>query len=106
MAAGLDSARGWSVVLAGALASGTAFGTVYTFGAFFDAMVTDLDAGRGSTALVFAVTLLLFFGCGVVSGPLADRHGPRRLVIPGAVLIAAGLALTSRVHSVAPGYLT
>jgi MFS family permease len=102
----LDSARGWRVVVAGAVASGTAFGTVYTFGAFFDAMVEEFDAGRGSTALVFGVTLLLFFGFGAVSGPLSDRMGPRRLVLAGTVLLAAGLALTSRVDSVAMGYLT
>ncbi|MDQ3385025.1 MAG: MFS transporter, partial [Actinomycetota bacterium] len=76
------------------------------FGAFFEAMVEDLDAGRGSTALVFGVTLLLFFGFGVVSGPLADRFGPRRLVLGGALLLSAGLALTSRVDAVAAGYLT
>jgi MFS family permease len=104
--AALDSRRGWAVVAAGALASGTAFGTVYTFGAFFDAMADDLDAGRGSTALVFGVTLLLFFGFGAVSGPLADRYGPRRLVLGGALLVSAGLALTSRVDAVAAGYLT
>lgn len=102
----LDSRRGWSVAAAGALASGTAFGTVYTFGAFFEAMVLDLDAGRGSTALVFGVTLLLFFGFGVVSGPLADRFGPRRLVLAGAVLLASGLAATSRVDGIAAGYVT
>lgn len=102
----LDSRRGWTVVAAGALASGTAFGTVYTFGAFFEAMAEDLDAGRGSTALVFGVTLLLFFGFGVVSGPLADRFGPRRLVLGGALLVSTGLALTSQVDAVAAGYLT
>ena len=102
----LDSRRGWAVVAAGAVASGTAFGTVYTFGAFFDAMAEDLDAGRGSTALVFGVTLLLFFGFGVVSGPLADRFGPRRLVLGGALLVSTGLALTSRVDVVGAGYLT
>ena len=104
--AALDSPRAWSVAAAGALASGTAFGTAYTFGAFFDAMAHDLDASRGSTALMFGVTLLLFFGLGVVSGPLADRFGPRRLMVSGAVLIGGGLALTSRVDSVVEAYLT
>ena len=94
------------MALAGAVASGTAFGTVYTFGAFFDAMADDLDAGRGSIALVFGITLFLFFGFGIVSGPLADRFGPRRPALVGAVLIAAGLAATSRVDDVALGYLT
>ena len=102
----VDSPRAWSVAAAGALASGTAFGTSYTFGAFFDAMADDLDAGRGSTALMFGVTLLLFFGLGVVSGPLADRFGPRRLVLAGAVLMCLGLLLTSRVDDVLAGYAT
>lgn len=102
----VDSGRAWLVAVAAAVASGTAFGTVYTFGAFFEAMVGDLDAGRGSTALMFGVTLLLFFGLGVVSGPLADRFGPRLLVVAGAVIIAAGMTLTSRVDSIGAGYLT
>lgn len=89
-----------------AVASGTGFGTAYTFGAFFDAMAEDFGAGRGATALVFGITLLLFFGLGVVSGPLSDRVGPRRLVLAGAVLVAGGLVLTSKVNDVSLGYLT
>lgn len=71
-----------------------------------DLLADDLDAGRGSTALIFGLTLFLFFGVGVVSGPLADRFGPRRLMLLGAVLLSAGLALTSRVDSVVEGYAT
>ena len=102
----VDSTRGWAVVIAGAVGAGVAFGTVYTFGAFFDAMVDDFGVGRGPTALVFGVTLLAFFGTGVVLAPLADRLGPRRLVLGGAVLLPLGLVLTSRVDSVVGGYVT
>lgn len=102
----LDSRRAWAVATGAAIASGTGFGTAYTFGAFFDAMVVDFGAGRGATALVFGITLLLFFGVGIVSGPLSDRVGARRLVIVGAVLISSGLVLTSRVDSVYLGYVT
>lgn len=101
-----DSRRAWTVAAGAAVASGTGFGTAYTFGAFFDAMATDFGTGRGATALVFGVTLLLFFGLGIVSGPLSDRVGPRRLVVVGAVLIAAGLVITSRVDSVVVGYVS
>jgi len=94
------------VVIAGAVGSGAPFGTVYTFGAFFDAMVDDFDAVRGPTALVFGVTLLAFFGTGLVAGPLADRLGPRRLVLAGVVLLPLGLVLTSRVDTVVGGYFT
>jgi MFS family permease len=104
--AAIDSRRGWTVAVGAAVASGTGFGTVYAFGAFFDAMGDDLASGRGAVALVFGVTLFLFFGMGAVSGPLADRFGPRGLALAGAALVSGGLAASSRVDSVVMGYLT
>ena len=102
----LDSGRAWRVAAGAGIASGTAFGTAYTFGPFSDAMADDFGSGRGPTALVFGITLLLFFGLGVISGPLADRVGARRLVVVGGGLIAGGVALTSQVDSIYTGYLT
>ncbi|MEO1061253.1 MAG: MFS transporter [Actinomycetota bacterium] len=101
-----DSARGWLVVVAIAVSGALSFGTAYTFGTFFDAMADEFDAGRGSTALVFAITLLLFFGTGVISGPLSDRVGPRRLVAIGGVLLVGGLLATSQVQVLWLGYFT
>jgi MFS family permease len=95
------------VVVAGAaLANAVGFGTAYSFGAFFDAMADDLDAGRGATAFVFGITLFFFFGLGAVSGNVADRIGPRPLLVAGAVLMASGLALTSQVEQLWLGYCT
>lgn len=101
-----DTPRAWRVAAGAAIASGTGFGTAYTFGPFADAMADDFGSGRGPTALVFGITLVLFFGLGVVSGPLADRVGARRLVIGGGLLVVSGLALTSQVDSIYLGYLT
>lgn len=102
----IDSPRAWSVAVAAGLANGVAFGTAYTFGAFFEAMAREFDAGRGSTALIFGLTLLLFFGFGIVSGPLSDRYSPRLLLVVGGTLFCGGLVATSRVDHVAWGYLT
>lgn len=102
----LDSARAWRIAAGAAIASGAGFGTAYTFGPFSEAMAEDFGSGRGPTALVFGITLLLFFGLGVVSGPLADRVGARRLVFFGGSLVAGGIALTSQVDSIYAGYLT
>jgi predicted MFS family arabinose efflux permease len=102
----IDSRRAWTVAVAGGLANGVAFGTAYTFGAFFEAMADEFHASRGSTALIFGVTLLLFFGFGVVSGPLSDRYSPRSLLLVAGVLFCGGLVATSQVHHVSLGYLT
>jgi MFS family permease len=101
-----DSRKAWRVAAGAAVASGTSFGTAYTFGPFSEAMAEDFGSGRGPTALVFGITLLLFFGLGVVSGPISDRVGARRLVVGGGILIAGGLALTSQVGSIYLGYVT
>lgn len=101
-----DSARAWTVAVAAAVAGSVTFGTAYTFGTFFDSMAEEFGAGRGSTALVFSITLLLFFGTGVVSGPVSDRIGPRWLVASGGALLVAGLLATSRVEELWLGYLT
>ena len=102
----IDSPTAWTVAVAAAVVNGVAFGSVYTFATFFDAMATEFGAGRGPTSIVFAVTLFLFFGAGAGSGFLADRYGPRPLVWVGGAMFAGGLLLTSRVDVLWHGYLT
>ncbi|MGI9614226.1 MAG: MFS transporter [Acidimicrobiales bacterium] len=103
---GIDSLRGWKVAVAAAVTNGVAFGTVYTFGTFFEAMADELGSGLGSTSVVFAITLFLFFGTGAASGFLADRYGPRPLVWVGGAMFSGGLLLTSQVEVLWHGYLT
>lgn len=102
----IDSPRAWAIAVVAAIVNGVAFGTVYTFGRFFEAMADEFGAGRGPTAIVFAVTLFLFFGTGAASGILADRYGPRPLVWVGGALFVTGLILTSRVDELWHGYFT
>ncbi len=102
----LDSPRAWVAAVGAAGANGVAFGTAYTFGTYFESMASEFGSERGSTALLFGVTLFFFFGFGIVSGPLSDRFGHDRLLAAGAILFVSGLVLTSRVDQVAVGYLT
>ena len=84
----------------------TVFGVAYSFGAFFNPMARELGSGHGATAGVFAITAFLWFSLGAVTGPLADRFGPRKVVLVGAVFLSGGLYLTSLVKRVEIGYLT
>lgn len=92
--------------MAVALSNGVAFGTAYTFGTFFDSMADEFGASRGSTAVTFGITLLFFFGVGVISGPLSDRVGSHRLLAVGGTVFVLGLLATSRVHNLYLGYVT
>lgn len=102
----IDSPKAWRAAFASSVIIAVSFGTVYAFGAFFDAMAEEFDAGLGSTAIVFAVTAFLFFGTGAASGFLADKWGPRPLVLIGGTLFVAGLYATSHASQLWHGYLT
>ena len=80
------------------------FGNAYSFGAFLPSLQHDFAASRGSVSLVFAFAGFLYFGLGVISGPLADRWGARRFAVLGMILVAIGLALASVARSLIEVY--
>jgi MFS family permease len=86
---------GWWVVAAAFAITFLGFGSAYTFSAFLEPLQRDFGASRGSVSSVFSLAGFLYFGLGIVSGPLADRFGPRPLVVSGMVLLGVGLALAS-----------
>ncbi len=102
----LDSRRAWLTVVAAFFASGVTLGTAYSFGAFFESMSEEFDAAKGATAVIFGLTTCLFFSLSMITGRLADRFGPRLVLVIGAVAMFVGLIATSRVQSLGVGYIT
>jgi MFS family permease len=102
----VDGRHAWAVCIAVSVSVGLGFGIAYSFGTFFKEMADEFDASRGTTALAFGFTILLFFGLGIVTGPLSDRYGIHRLLLAAAVVMSLGLFLTSRVDQLWLGFLT
>jgi MFS family permease len=96
---------GWFVVAAAFAVTFVGFGSAYTFSAFVDSLQSDFGASRGSVALVFSLAGFLYFGLGLISGPLADRWGARRLVFIGMLLTGLGLVLAGTARSLTGVYL-
>lgn len=84
----------------------TVFGVAYSFGEFFGPMAEEFDTDRSETAFFFAITTFAYFMIGIVSGRIADRIGPRPVVIFGGTAMTIGLLLTAEVESIQAGYLT
>jgi len=84
----------------------TVFGVAHSFGEFFGPMADEFGTDRSETALFFALTTFAYFALGIVTGRIADRHGPRRVVAFGATAMTIGLLLTAEVESLQVGYLT
>ena len=107
LASGMKEGRqAWLVVCAAFASMFTVFGAVYSFGAFFEPMAREFGIGQGLTSVLFAVTAFTYFGLGALSGAVADRLGPRRVVLAGALAMAAGLALTAVSPSFCIGCVT
>ncbi|MBR8347572.1 MFS transporter [Burkholderia ambifaria] len=96
---------GWYVVAAAFAVTFVGFGSAYTFSAFVESLQRDFAASRGQISLVFSLAGFLYFGFGIVSGPLADRFGSRRLAVAGMLLTAAGLAAAGTAHTLLQVYV-
>jgi MFS transporter, OFA family, oxalate/formate antiporter len=96
--------HGWLVVAGAFAVTFVGFGSAYTFSAFVESLQRDFGASRGSVSLVFSLAGFLYFGLGVVSGPLADRWGARRLAVAGMVLTGLGLAIASAARNLVEVY--
>ena len=82
---------GWWVVAGAFLCMMTGYAVAYSFAAFFGALESEFGASRGETSLVFSISAFLYFLLGFPAGLIADRAGPRPVVIGGLLLIAVGL---------------
>src|SRR5262245_47253065 len=90
---------GWVVVAAGALLGCVAMGSTFSLAVFLQPI--SAATGWSRTGVSLAMTLV-FINMGVGGffwGALTDRFGPRIVVLSGAVLLGAGLALASRATS-------
>jgi OFA family oxalate/formate antiporter-like MFS transporter len=95
---------GWVVVAAAFAITFVGFGSAYSFSAFVESLQRDFGASRGSVSLVFSLAGFLYFALGVISGPLADRWGAKRLAILGMLLAGFGLILASQARTLVEVY--
>ena len=100
-----DSGAGWLVVLSAFIAGFVVFGVMYSFGVFFTPMEAEFHASRTATSAFFAITGMLFYFFGSITGRLSDRFGPQPVVAAGAVIMGAGLIITATAPRMWIGYL-
>jgi len=97
---------GWWVVAGAFAVMFMGFGAAYAFGSFFHSLRDEFGATRREISLVFSLTALLYFSLGALSGSLADRFGPRRIIAVGGLLVGLGLLLAATTHSLWQVYIT
>ncbi|HEX5327846.1 MAG TPA: MFS transporter [Acetobacteraceae bacterium] len=101
-----DSPRAWLMAAAAFVVGFVVFGTMYSFGVFFRPMAEEFRASGAAISAFFAVTGLVFYVIGPITGHLGDRLGPRIMVGVGAAVMGASLVLTAFIDRLWVGYVT
>jgi MFS family permease len=66
-----------------------------TFSVFYPAIVENFGWGRGNTALMFSITIMVYGFVAPAAGSLVDRFGPRLILPVGGFIVGGGVALCS-----------
>lgn len=74
---------------------GLLYGVWYSYSVFLVALVRHFGWSRSITAGAMSVFILVHGAFGPVAGRLVERFGPRRLMLAGGLVTAAGLVLSS-----------
>ncbi|MFH1486230.1 MAG: MFS transporter [Chloroflexota bacterium] len=97
---------GWWIAVACCLlltvTSGTGF---YSFGVFFKPLMEEFGWGRAATSAAVSIYWLVMGIGSPIAGRLVDTHGPRRVMIGGAIGAGACLVLLSLTNAIWYFYL-
>jgi OFA family oxalate/formate antiporter-like MFS transporter len=90
---------GWVVVTCTFIVLFVAYGIQFSFGVFMHFISADTGWDRASLSFPYSMYVFIYSALGIASGRLTDRLGPRIVLTSGGALLASGIILVSRVHS-------
>ncbi len=93
-----SSRHGLIVIVTLFLTLGLLYGIWYSYSVFLVALIDHFGWSRSVTAGAMSVFILSHGLFGPFAGRLVEVFGPRRLMMSGSVVMAAGLLLTSQVN--------
>jgi MFS family permease len=97
---------GWVIVAIAFVSMGLWLALRSAFSVFLVALLDEFGASRAATAGIQSVSYLVYTVSAPLVGALIDRVGPRKVVLPGIIVLCAGLALSGFARSLAQVYLT
>jgi MFS family permease len=97
---------GWMIVALAFLSMGIWLALRSTFSVFLVALLDEFKWSRAATAGIQSVSLLVYTVSAPLVGALIDRVGPRKVVLPGIIVLCIGLGLSGFVRSLTQLYVT
>ncbi|MFQ5484604.1 MAG: MFS transporter [Desulfobacterales bacterium] len=96
---------GWVIVAVALVSMAFWLGIRSSFSVFYVALLEDFPWSRASSAGVQSIALITYTILAPIAGGLIDRFGPRRVVLPGILILALGLMLSSTIKTLTHFYL-
>ena len=96
---------GWVIVGIAFLSMGVWLAMRATFSVFLVVLLDEFHWSRASAAGVQSLSFVVYTCSAPVVGMLIDRFGPRRIVLPGIILLCGGLLLSATVQTLFQFYL-
>jgi MFS family permease len=96
---------GWVIVVLGLLGMAAWTGIRTTFAVFYASLLDEFGWSRAGAAGVQSVSYVIYLILAPLTGGLIDRFGPRRVILPGIVIMCGGLALCSYISNLFQFYL-
>jgi MFS family permease len=97
---------GWRVVAVGFFLLLLMFGARLSFGLYIKPLAEKFEATRAFISGSQSLYMMVYAIFALITGSLADRYGPKKVVIAGSFLMGVGMLLTSQITSAWQYYLT
>ena len=95
---------GWVIVVIAFLSMGTWLAMRTTFSVFLVALLDEFHWSRASAAGVQSVSFIVYTLSAPLVGALIDRFGPRKVILPGIIVLSAGLFICASLRSLMEFY--
>ena len=96
---------GWIIVVIGLVSMAFWYGIRSSFAVFYVALLEDFSWSRGESAGVQSVALMTYTVLAPLVGGLIDRFGPRRVIVPGILILSIGLILCGSIETLTQFYI-
>jgi MFS family permease len=99
------SEAGWLVLAASFVVTFCTWNAYTTFGVFISVLSQEFGWSRGAISLAFTMTMVIGGILGFVVGGIADRYGPRTLMVASAAFVGVSFLLASAMSALWHFYL-
>jgi MFS family permease len=97
---------GWVIVAVCTLMLVITYGLMYSYSVFFKPLATYFNWDRETVSLVYSVSLIFRGAISIATGWVADRYGPKKVMVFCGFMIGLGFFLSAHVQTLWQFFLT